>query len=165
MHHKVSKGSQAHGLKGLVAQMSEQAWSVLFAVSVGVLMLAILLMRVEPAPGWVLLVYPMVGALLGLAASRTSPTAEQMAWIESGTIAAAAVVVLAGLVNMLLLDMLLRELETGAMLGSGAGERVAFFTMPAAAVLLWWGLQRRLSRLRISTAVRHRSLQAGIPAE
>lgn len=149
-----------------MTKLGEQVWSILFALSVGVLMLTILLMRSEPVAGWVLVVYPLVGGLLGLAASRTSPTAEQMAAIESAAIAAAVVIMLAGLVNMLLIDMLLREIRSGEMLSGGPMQQVTFFAAPAAAAMFWWALQRRLSRLRLASAERHRALaRAGIPAE
>ncbi len=146
-----------------MAKAGGHLWSILFAISVGVLMLTILLIRSEPVPFWVLVVYPVVGGMLGLAASRTSPTVEQMAWIESGTIAAAAVVVLAGLVNLLLIDMVIRSSD---MLSGKPIQQVTFFAAPAAAALFWWALQRRLSRLRLASAERHDDMgQAGIPAE
>lgn len=146
--------------------MKDQGWGILFAFSVGLLMLTLLLIRSEPAPFWVLVVYPLVGGLLALTASRTSPAPEQMAWIESGAIAAAAVVVLACLVNLLLIDMLLRQMRTGGLLDGASGEQATFFGAPAAAVLLWWALQRRLSRLRVLAAERQREgHQLGIPAE
>lgn len=145
-------------------KLHERAWSVLFAVSVGILMLTVLMMRSDPMPSWVLIVYPFVGALLALAASRTSPSAEQMTWIETGTIAAAAIVVLACLVNMLLLDMLVRQVRSDEMLGAGQARELVFFAAPAAAVLLWLALQRRLSRLRAHAIGRERQAQT-VPAE
>lgn len=129
-----------------MTDVRDQVWSLAFAVAVAVLMLAILLMRSVPVPVWVMIVYPGAGGVLAHMASRTSPTAAQMATIESGAIAAAAIIVLAALVNMLLADMLLREMRTGEMLGSGSGT--VFFGLPAAAAALWWALQRRLARLR-----------------
>ena len=148
-----------------MTKMGERVWGALFAVSIGVLMLTILLMRSDPVPFWVLVVYPVAGGLLGLIASRTSPTAEQMAAIESATIAAAVLIVLAGLVNLLLIDMLLREMRSGEMLGGEPMRQVTFFTAPAAAALFWWALQRRLSQARLAGAQRRRTIARGIPAE
>ena len=146
--------------------MNDHVWGVLFAFSVGLLMLTLLLIRSEPVPFWALVIYPLVGGLLALTASRTSPAPEQMAWIESGAIAAAAVVILAALVNLLLIEMLLRHMRTGGLLDAASSEQATFFAAPAAAVLLWWALQRRLSRLRLTAAERQRDgHQLGIPAE
>lgn len=142
--------------------MSERTWGVLFACSVGVLMLAVLLIRSDPVPGWVLLVYPLVGGLLGLAASRTSPSADQMAWIETGAIAAAAVVLFAGALNLLLAEAIVREMRTGQM--AVPGQSLMFSATLAASGLLWWVLQRRLTRIRLS-GTDHRSFEARIPAE
>lgn len=148
-----------------MAKLEEQVWSTLFALSVGVLMLTILLIRSDPMPLWVLVVYPSVGGLLGLAASRTSPTAEQMAWIESGVIAAAAIIVLACLINMLLMDMMLRQFHSEDMLGGGPMQQATFFVALTAVALFWWALQRRLSRFRLAGAERNRASESeGIPA-
>jgi len=123
-------------------------WNLMFSLAIAVLMVAILLIRSDPVPTWVLVVYPTVGALLAHVASRTSPTLEGIAWIETGMIAAACIVVLAALVNLLLLDVLVREVTTGEFLSGGATKRLSFFTLPTISVLLWWALHRRLSRLR-----------------
>jgi hypothetical protein len=152
----------------LAPRLSDHVWSILFALSVGLLMMTVLLVRSEPVPGWAILLYPITGGLLALAASRTSPSADQIAWIESSAIAAAAVVVLAGLVNLLLLDMLLRQIQTGTVLAGAPMQQVMFFVAPGVAVLLWWALQRRLSRLRLATGEpdpQHDPETAVIPAE
>jgi hypothetical protein len=150
------------------SRVSDHVWSILFALSVALLMMTVLLVRSEPVPGWAILLYPVTGGLLALAASRTSPSADQIAWIESSAIAAAAVVVLAGLVNLLLLDMLLRQIKTGTVLAGAPMQQVMFFAAPGVAVLLWWALQRRLSRLRLASGEpdrQHDAEPAVIPAE
>ena len=128
--------------------MSNVVWSYFFAGAIAVLMVAILLVRSEPAPLWVFFVYPGIGALLAHVASRTSPTAEGIARIETSTIAAACVVVLAALVNLLLIDILLREIVSGEFLQGTTFRRFSFFALPTISALLWWALERRLSRMR-----------------
>lgn len=123
-------------------------WSVLFSGAIAVLMLAILLVRTDPVPGWVLVVYPLVGAALAQIASRTSPRVEDLAWIETGTIAAAAIVILAAIINVLLIELLMREFISGEFLSGGIFRKIVFFVLPTVSVLLWWALERRLSRLR-----------------
>ena len=135
-------------------------WSVLFSGAIAVLMLAILLVRTDPVPGWVLVVYPLVGAALAQIASRTSPTIEDLAWIETGTIAAAAIVILAAIINLLLIELLLREFISGEFLNGGAFRKIVFFALPTVSVLLWWALERRLSRLRITMKDGRRMAQA-----
>jgi hypothetical protein len=135
-------------------------WSVLFSGAIAVLMLAILLVRTDPVPGWVLGVYPLVGAALAQIASRTSPTIEDLAWIETGTIAAAAIVILAAIINLLLIELLLREFISGEFLNGGAFRKIVFFALPTVSVLLWWALERRLSRLRITMKDGRRMAQA-----
>jgi len=131
--------------------MSRDAvWSVAFSIAIAVLMLSILLIRTEPVATWVLVVYPGVGAALAHIASRTSPTLEEIAWIETGTIAAACIVVLAGLVNMLLIDLLVREMWLGEILDASIVRKLGFFALPTISVLLWWSLERRLSHLRLA---------------
>ena len=68
--------------------------------------------------------------LPGTGRQRTSPTAEQMAWIESGAIAAAAIIVLACLMNMLLIDMMLRQFRSDDMLGGHPMQQVTFSWRP-----------------------------------
>ena len=89
-----------------------------------------------------------VGAMLAHIASRTSPTVEEIARIETSVIAAAAIFVLAAIVNVLLADLLMRQIETNEYLGGTLFDRVAFFALPALSVLLWLALERRLTRLR-----------------
>ena len=138
-------------------------WSIFFSVAIAVLMVAILMIREDPVPFWVLVVYPCVGALLANLASRTSPTVEGIAWIETGTIAAAAIVILAALINFLLIELLLREVISGEFLGGTGFKRFSFYALPAISVLLWWALERRLSRMR--QAGRHAAeLPASEPA-
>lgn len=128
--------------------LSDLRWSVLFSAAIAVLMLAILLIRTEPVKPWVLFVYPTVGALLAHVASRTSPTIEEIAWIETSTIAAACIVVLAALVNLLLIELFLREVISGEYLSGTVFQQFSFFALPTIAVILWWALERRLSRMR-----------------
>ena len=131
--------------------MSQDAiWRLMFSAAIAVLMLGILLVRSEPVPPWVLIVYPAVGAVLAHIASRTSPTVEGIERLETGTIAAAAIFVLAALVNVLLIDVLLREFLSGEFLDGGKFRRFSFLALPAISVLLWWALERRLTRLRRS---------------
>lgn len=125
-------------------------WSLFFSIAIAVLMVAILMIREDPAPLWVLVVYPCVGALLANLASRTSPTVEGIAWIETGTIAAAAIVILAALINLLLIELLMREVISGEFLGGTGFQQFSFYALPAISVLLWWALERHLSRMRRS---------------
>lgn len=126
----------------------EFIWSLLFSGAVATLMLAILVIRSEPVPTWVLVVYPAVGALLAQAASRTSPTVEEIAHIETGTIAAAAIVILAALINLLLVELLMREFIRGEFFNQGFYHKFAFFVLPTVSALLWWALNRRLALMR-----------------
>ena len=126
----------------------DHIWRLLFAAAIAILMLGILLIRSEPVQTWVLIVYPGVGAMLAHIASRTSPTVEEIARIETSVIAAAAIFVLAAIVNVLLADLLMRQIETNEYLGGTLFDRVAFFALPALSVLLWLALERRLTRLR-----------------
>lgn len=123
-------------------------WSIIFSVAIAILMAALLMIREDSVPLWVLVVYPCVGALLANLASRTSPTVEGIAWIETGTTAAAAIVILAALINLLLIELLMRELISGEFLGGTGFQQFSFYALPAISVLLWWSLERRLSRLR-----------------
>lgn len=123
-------------------------WRLLFSGAIAILMLAILLIRTEPVQTWVLFVYPLVGAFLAHVASRTSPTTESIAWIETGTIAAASIVVLAAIMNILLIELLLREFISGEFLNGNVFKQIVFFALPTVSVLLWWALERRLSRVR-----------------
>lgn len=125
-------------------------WSLLFSLAIAVLMAAILIIREDSVPLWVLVIYPGVGALLANVASRTSPTVDGIAWIETGTIAAAAIVLLAALINLLLIELLLREVISGEYLSGSTFQRFSFFALPTISALLWWALERRLSRLRKS---------------
>lgn len=111
-------------------------------------MLTILMIRTEPVETWVLFVYPAIGALLAHVASRTSPTIEEIAWIETSTIAAACIVVLAALVNLLLIELLVREMLLGEFLAGTLLQQFSFFALPTISALLWWALERRLSRMR-----------------
>ena len=129
--------------------MSQDAiWRLMFSAAIAVLMLGILLVRSEPVPLWVLAVYPLVGAFLANIASRTSPTVEGIERLETSTIAAAAIFVLAALVNVLLIDVLLREYLSGEFLDGSHFQRFSFIALPGISVLLWWALERRLTRLR-----------------
>ncbi len=123
-------------------------WRLLFSGAIAILMLAILLIRTEPVQNWVLIVYPLVGAFLAQIASRTCPTSEGIAWLETGTIAAASIVVLAALINMLLIELLLREFISGEFLNGNIFNKAAFFVLPTVSALLWWALERRLSSIR-----------------
>ena len=125
-------------------------WSLLFSAAIAVLMAAILFIREDAVPIWVLILYPLVGAMLANVASRTSPTVDGIAWIETGTIAAAAIVILAALINLLLIELLLREVISGEFLSGNTFQKFSFYALPAISALLWWALERRLSRLRKS---------------
>jgi len=126
----------------------DRFWRLLFSAAIAILMLKLLLVRTEPTPVWVLIVYPSVGALLAYVASRTSPTVDEIAWIETGTSAAACIVVLAALVNLLIIELLVRQVRFGESLGAGGAKTYSFIALPTIAVLLWWALERRLTRMR-----------------
>jgi len=123
----------------------DTVWSLLFSVAVAVLMLAVLLSRSTPTPIWVLIVYPGVGAALGQIASRTSPAANGIARLETWTIAAASTVVL-----VLLVDVLLAEWMISGNVTWLSQSFLSHLALPVAGVLLWWALERRLTRLRKS---------------
>ena len=142
----------------------DATWRALFSVAIAILMLGILIIRSEPVPAWVLAVYPLVGAVLANIASRTSPTVEGIARLETSTIAAAAIVVLASLLNLLLLDMLRREYMSGEFLSGSAFRQFVFLALPAVSVLLWWALERRLTRLRTHTPDRQARSEARLTA-
>lgn len=135
-------------------------WSVCFSVAIAILMLTILMIRTEPVETWVLVVYPTTGALLAHVASRTSPTIEEIAWIETSTIAAACIVVLAALVNLLLIELLVREMVLGEFLTGTLVQQFSFFALPTISALLWWALERHLTRMR--EAGRKRLKEAGV---
>ena len=126
----------------------DRIWRLMFSVAIAVLMVGILLIRSEPVPNWVLWVYPAVGAVLANIASRTSPTVEGIARLETSTIAAAAIFILAALINVLLIDLLLREYLTGEFLDGDNFRIFSFLALPSISVLLWWALERRLTRMR-----------------
>jgi len=133
--------------------MSRDAtWSMVFSGAIAVLMLSILLTRSEPTPLWLLIIYPVVGAVLGQVVSRTSPTVDGIARVETSTIAAACIVTLAILVNMLLLERL-----GGTAMGGGLGSIATNFALPAISVLLWWALARRLDQMRHAQMTDERS--------
>lgn len=123
-------------------------WRFLFSVAIAVLMAGLLLTREEPTPLWVLITYPLVGAALANIASRTSPSKQDIARVETSVIAAAAIFVLASLVNLLLLEMLVTQITAGMQRRASVLERWSLVVLPLVSVLLWWALQRHLSRLR-----------------
>lgn len=131
-----------------IGMSKDTTWSLLFSIAIAVLMAAILMIREDPVPTWVLIVYPAVGAVLANMASRTSPTVDGIAWIETGMIAAAAIVILAALINFLLIELLLREIISGEFLSGTAFQKFSFYALPAISALLWWSLERRLTRMR-----------------
>lgn len=146
-------------------------WSCCFSIAIAVLMLTILMIRTEPVEIWVLFVYPSIGALLAHVASRTSPTIEEIAWIETSTIAAACIVVLAALVNLLLIELLVREMLWGELLTGSLVQQLSFFALPTISALLWWALERRLTRMRqagrkrLESTERSRAQQAKVDAQ
>lgn len=127
----------------------DRLWRLLFSAAIAVLMLGILLIRSEPVPSWVLFVYPGVGALLANIASRTSPSDARLARFETSIIAAAAIFILAALVNVLLIDALMQDFLAGEILSGPGLRRISFLALPAISVLLWWSLERRLARIRV----------------
>ena len=128
--------------------LSDKLWRFLFSFAIAVLMAGILLIRAEPVPTWVLVTYPAVGAALAHIASRTSPSVEGIARVETSVIAAAAIFVLACLVNVLLIDLLVSEIRDGRELPAPAMKRYSVVVLPLISVLLWWALERRLTRFR-----------------
>ena len=126
----------------------DTVWSILFSFAIAVLMLAILLTRSVTPPVWVLITYPAIGAVLAQIASRTCPNRRQIAWLETGSIAAACVVILAGLVNLLLVELFIRKAYGDAAAASRIADDISYVVLPAISVLLWWALERRIKRLR-----------------
>ena len=59
-----------------------------------------------------------------------------------------AIVILAALINLLLIELLLREVIAGEFLSGSGFQRFSFYALPAISALLWWALERRLTRLR-----------------
>lgn len=128
---------------------SDRLWRLLFSGSVVVLLLGILLLRTEPAPIWFLVVYPAIGGVLAHMASRTSPTVEGIARVETSVIAATALFVLWAIVNVLLVDFLIGQMLADVYVSGLPVHKVAFIALPAIAVCLWWALERRLARVRM----------------
>ena len=126
----------------------DTVWSVLFSFAIAVLMLAILLARNVAPPLWVLITYPAIGAVLAQVASRTCPNRRQIAWLETGSIAAACVVILVGLVNLLLVELFIRNAYSDAAAAGRIADNISYVVLPAISVLLWWALGRRIKRLR-----------------
>ena len=124
------------------------AWRMMFSLAIAVLMLAILFVRNEDTPVWVMIVYPAVGALLANVASRTSQRVEEIAWIESSTIAAACILILAILVNLLVIEQQLHLIANEGGRHRSFFERYAVVVLQGIAVLLWLALSRRLARMR-----------------
>ena len=106
------------------------------------------MLRPEPTPLWVLVCYPLVGAALANVASRTSPATKDIARFETSVIAAAAIFVLASLVNLLLIDMLVTEIRGDHERSASPFAQWSVVILPMVSVLLWWALERRLTRLR-----------------
>lgn len=126
----------------------DTVWSIMFSFAIAVLMLAILLARNVTPPFWVLITYPAIGAVLAQVASRTCPNRRQIAWLETGSIAAACVVILAGLVNLLLVELFIRNAYSDAAAAGRIANDISYVVLPAISVLLWWALERRIKRLR-----------------
>ena len=133
--------------------LTDTIWRALFCAAIAVLMCGILLIRTEPSPLWVLISYPLVGAALANIASRTSPSTEDIARVETSVIAAAAIFVLACLVNVLLIDMLVSEIHGGREIPPSALKQWSVVLLPLISVCLWWALKRRLTRFRTGQAV------------
>ena len=130
-------------------------WRLMFSAAIAVLMLMILLIRAQDTAVWVLVVYPLVGALLANVASRTSPRSDEIVWIETTTIAAACILVLAVLVNILIIERLLVQLLYAGVYDDTLFEKYAVVILQVISVLLWLALSRRLSRFRAAGDRRH----------
>ena len=128
--------------------LTDALWRLLFCTAIAVLMLGILLLRSEPSPLWVLISYPTVGAALAMIASRTSPSPDDIARVETSVIAAAAIFVLACLVNLLLIDHMAGQIREGRSYPEPFVKRWSIVLLPLVSVLLWWALERRLTRFR-----------------
>lgn len=140
--------------------LSDGLWRFLFSLAICVLMVGILMTRSEPTPLWVMIGYPLVGAALANIASRTSPSADQMARVETTVIAAAAIFVLASLVNLMLLDLLV-SYQSGIRTHPNPKLKTAsLIILPLISVLLWWALERRLTRFRHAQKARRVALAA-----
>ena len=123
------------------------AWRLTFAVAIAALMLMILLIRSQSTPLWVVIVYPAVGALLAYVASRTSPRTDEISWIEASTIAAACIVLLAVLINLLVIEQLLTLIAAGGA-ANAPFQKYGVVILQGIAVVLWLALSRRLERMR-----------------
>ena len=128
--------------------ISDKLWSALFACATAVLMLGIMLLRTAPPPTWALLIFPAVGALLAHAASRTTENRQHIMWLETSTIAAACVVVLMLMINGFLIELFVGSVSTSAEAIRQPAGVLLFFVLAGGSVLLWWALERRLSRMR-----------------
>ena len=127
-------------------------WRLLFTAAIAAVLLAILLAGTVTPPIWVLICYPAVGALLAHIVSRTAPNRHQIAWLETASIAAACVLIIAMAVNALAEVLFLDDLRAE---GGGAGQtaEIAFFCLLTVASLAsWWGLERWVRRIRESRA-------------
>ena len=128
--------------------LGDRLWRFFFCAAIAVLMAGLLLIRDEQSPLWVLITYPLVGAALANIASRTSPSQREIARVETGVIAAAAIFVLASLVNLLLIEFLLNAVYVLNQNSATMLQRWSVVVLPLVSVLLWWALQRRLTRWR-----------------
>jgi hypothetical protein len=55
---------------------------------------------------------------------------------------------LAGLVNVLLVELFIRKAYGDAAAATRIADDISYVVLPAISVLLWWALERRIKRLR-----------------
>lgn len=122
---------------------SDCIWRLLFTGATSILMLAFLLSWSQPLARWVLVVYPSVGAVMAYVASRTSPSAEEIARIETGTVAATCVAA-----PILLLEDALGAYLLGAVLAHEKLHFAAVAVTLLAAFAAWLPLEQKLARIR-----------------
>lgn len=125
-------------------------WNLLFSAAIAVLMLGILLSRNLTPPIWVLIAYPAFGALLAHVAGRTCPNRSHIVWLENATIAAACVIVLVSVADEILGALFLDELRAEGDSIARSLDLIVFITLTTSAVMLWWSLERGITRVRSS---------------
>lgn len=113
--------------------------SALFAVSIAALILAGLMTRTSPAPDGVLILYPLIGAILAVVATRTCPNRHQIASVERLTTLVAACLWL----GLIVQSDTVRSYST--MVGNATAQMVLTVVVVSAPVALWWAIERRIT--------------------
>lgn len=126
----------------------ETMWNLMFSAAIAVLMLEILLSRNLTPPIWVLIAYPAFGAVLAHVAGRTCPNRNHIVWLENATIAAACVILVVTVVNSILGFLFLDDLRAAGDSIARTLDTIVFISLTTSAVMLWWSLERGITRLR-----------------